>query len=63
MIISPEMNKGIVGFSYAGKVKKYKDSRYKVCRDLADNYSTWLPKDIKQREKKLIKWAKERWPY
>ena len=63
LIITEGMNKKIGQAKYEGKIKYYQDSQYKICRDLAKNYDTWTPDQFDKRSKKMISWAKKRWPY
>lgn len=39
------------------------DSMFKSTRELAGAYSTWEPKDIRDRADKIVEWAVTRWNY
>tara|TARA_Y100001980_G_scaffold17475_1_gene4800 strand:+ start:240 stop:1997 length:1758 start_codon:yes stop_codon:yes gene_type:complete len=61
--ITPIMNKSIKNFGFDHKRKRYKeDSKFKSTRQLGEDYEKWGIEEIKVRQKKIIQWAKKRWP-
>lgn len=63
LIITEGMNKKIGPTAYDTKAPYYHDSKFKICRDFAKNYDAWTPNQFDKRSKKMIAWAKKRWPY
>jgi|GEM_PF-5454898 len=62
--ITKELNKSIQNYSYEKKRERYqKDSKYKSCRELGKKHEEWTVDKIIDRQKTLLKWAVERWPY
>ena len=64
MILQHQPNKSIQNYSYEKKRERYqKDSKYKSCRELGKKHEEWTVDKIIDRQKTLLKWAVERWPY
>jgi len=61
--ITTGMNKSLQNFGFEKKKQRYKDdSRFKSVREVGENYDKWGIDEILDRQKRLIKWAKTRWP-
>jgi hypothetical protein len=61
-LLSENMNIDISNGAYALKMVKFSDeSRYKMSRDLADQYPEWTPDSIERRSSEIAVWAASRW--
>ena len=57
------INKSLKNVGFKDKCKEYENSTFKITKDIPDKYTSWGPKEIKERQAYFASKAPEIWKY